>query len=101
MTTTPSLSYSLNEDQLDELREFAAALIPPADIAILLGIEPTHRKMFVTRCKLHEGTPEYEAYNLGRLTTKLELRKNIIKLAKAGSPAAEPLAERFMREQNI
>jgi hypothetical protein len=29
------------------------------------------------------------------------LRRNVIKLAKAGSPAAETLAERFLQEQNI
>lgn len=88
-------------DMFDRLKELSAALLTPFEIAIILNIPPGERKAFCTRCRSQEGTPEYEAYYSGRLTTKLELRKNIIKLAKAGSPAAEPLAERFMHEQNI
>lgn len=91
----------LNDGQLDKLREYAAALLTPQEIAVLLGISPGDRKVFCVRCRSCEGDPVYEAFNLGRLTTKLELRTNIIKLAKAGSPAAEPLAEKFLREQNI
>jgi hypothetical protein len=91
----------LTEEQLTLLQEYAAALITPAEIAILLDISPSDRKSFSVRCRIHEGTQEYEAFHRGRLTTKLELRKNIIKLAKAGSPAAEPLAERFLQEQNL
>lgn len=92
---------NLNDEQLQKLEEYAASLLPASDIAILIGIEAKDRKTFEVRCKLHEGTAEYEAYNRGRLTTKLELRQNIIKLAKAGSPAAEPLAIKFMSEQNL
>lgn len=88
-------------DQLTQLEELAAALLTPAEIAILLDIPVCDRKAFGVRCRTHEGTPEYEAFHRGRLTTKLELRRNIIKLAKAGSPAAEPLAERFLQEQNL
>lgn len=91
----------LTPEQLATLEEYAAALITPAEIAILLAIEPKHRNTFVVRCKMDIGTEEYEAYNRGRLTTKLELRKNVIKLAKAGSPAAEPLAEKYLAAQNL
>ena len=52
-------------------------------------------------CKGHKNNPIYEAYQRGKLTTKLELRRTVVKLAKAGSPAAEPLAEKFIREQNM
>lgn len=91
----------MNDDQLNLLEEYAAALLPPSEIAILLEIPASERKNFGVRCRIHEGTPEYEAFHRGRLTTKLELRRNIIKLAKAGSPAAEPLAEKFLQEQNL
>lgn len=86
---------------LEKLREYAAALLPPGEIAILMNIPPGERKEFTLRCRSREGDPLYEAFHLGRLTTKHELRTNIIKLAKAGSPAAEPLAEKFLREQNL
>ena len=91
----------LTDEQLNKLCEYASALLPPGEIAILLGIPPEERKEFAVRCRTREGDPVYEAFHLGRLTTKLELRTNIIKLAKAGSPAAEPLAEKFLREQNL
>ena len=88
-------------EQLQLIEEYAAALLTPLEIAILMDIPASERKTFNVRCRTQEGSPEYEAFHRGRLTTKLELRRNIIKLAKAGSPAAEPLAERFLAEQNL
>lgn len=91
----------LTAEQLTTLEEYAASLLSPKEIAILLGIDPDVRQMFVTKCLRSEGSQEYEAYHKGRLTTKLALRRNIIKLAKAGSPAAEPLAEKYLAEQHL
>ena len=85
----------------DQLQEYAAALLSPDEIAILLDLPLDERKSFTVRCRSQQGSVEYEAFHRGRLQTKLELRQNIIKLAKAGSPAAEPLALRFLKEQNI
>lgn len=84
---------------LDRVEELAAALLPPFEIAILMDIHPECRDLFVQVCKSHKASPLYAAYHKGKLTTKLELRKTVIKLAKAGSPAAEPLAEKFIKEQ--
>ena len=47
------------------------------------------------------SSPIYTSYHQGRLQTKLNLRKTVIKLAVAGSPAAEPLADKYMKEQSI
>ncbi len=91
----------MNDEQLQLLEDYASALLTPSEIAVLLDIPVNARKTFNVRCRTHEGSAEYEAFHRGRLTTKLELRRNIIKLAKAGSPAAEPLAERFLQEQNL
>lgn len=91
----------MTDIDLNMLQEYAAALLTPAEIAILMGIPPDERSTFCIRCRDRQGDPVYEAYHLGRLTTKLELRQNVIKLAKAGSPAAEPLAERYLYEQNL
>lgn len=91
----------LTDEQIALITEYSAALLTPMDISILIGLEASERSAFVVRCRNHIGTAEYEAYQLGRLQTKLELRKNIIKLAKAGSPVAEPLAEKFIKEQNL
>lgn len=91
----------MTAEQLQRIEELSAALLTPAEISILLNIPVGERKLFVIRCRSHQESPEYEAFQRGRLTTKLQLRQNIIKLAKAGSPAAEPLAEKFLQEQNI
>jgi hypothetical protein len=91
----------MNEIDLDKLHEYAAALLSPAEIAILMDIAPEDRSAFCIRCRDRVGDPLYETFYHGRLTTKLELRQNVIKLAKAGSPAAEPLAERYLYEQNL
>ncbi len=87
--------------QLNQIEEMAAALMPPSDIAILINIEPSQRKKFISICKTHQESPIYNAYQRGKLKTKYELRQTVVKLAKAGSPAAEPLAEKFIREQQI
>lgn len=86
--------------QLGEIEEMAAALLPPGEIAILIGItSPAETLFFMEVCRSHAASPIYLAYTRGKLRTKFELRKTVIKLAKAGSPAAEPLADRYMIEQ--
>lgn len=92
---------NLSDEQIQEIREMSAALMPPAEIAILLGISADKHDYFCDVCKNHRQTPVFNAYHQGRLQTKYELRKTVIKLAKAGSPAAEPLADRYMKEQVI
>ena len=91
----------LNNEQLLQLQEYAAALMSITEIGILMDIPPVARTQFKVKCTKDEDSPLYEAFHKGRLTTKLELRQNIIKLAKAGSPAAEPLAIKFINEQMI
>ena len=89
----------LTESQLQELEDMASALLPPNEIAILLGIDSCDRKLFCESCKNHENSLIYLAYQKGKLKTKYDLRKMVIKLAKAGSPAAEPLADKYLIEQ--
>lgn len=92
---------TLPEEVLEQIKEMSAALMPPAEIAILLNIPADQRDHFCEICKNHRSSPIYTAYHQGRLQTKLSLRKTVIKLAVAGSPAAEPLADKYMKEQRI
>lgn len=89
----------LTIEQLKELEEMSAALLPPSEIAILMDIPAEQRDLFCEVCKTHKTSPIYSAYQKGKLRTKYELRKTVVKLAKAGSPAAEPLADKYMVEQ--
>lgn len=91
----------LTDEQLDQVRNMSAALMPPSEIAILLDIPADERDYFCDICKNHIKALIYNAYHQGRLQTKYELRQTVIKLAKAGSPAAEPLADKYMREQIV
>lgn len=91
----------LSDEILKQITEMAAALLPPAEIAILIAIPAEQREQFCDICRNHRQSPIYNAYHQGRLQTKYELRKTVIKLAKAGSPAAEPLADKYMKEQII
>ena len=89
------------EEVLQKIEDMAAALLPPDEISILLGLRAEERMEFVELCRNHRDSSVYEAYHRGRLTTKYELRRTVIRLAKAGSPAAEPLADSYMKEQNM
>ena len=90
----------LTNEQLDQVREMAAALMPAGEIAILLGLGKEERDLFVETCRSHERSPLYLAYRQGVLRTKYELKRTVIKLAKCGSPAAQPLAEKYLKEYN-
>lgn len=90
-----------DQETLQKIEDMAAALLPADEIAILLGLAADERDAFVEMCRNHRSSNVYEAYHRGRLTTKYELRKTVIRLAKAGSPAAEPLADAYLKEQNI
>lgn len=71
----------------------AAALMSPAEIAILLNQDT---EKFIYQATKKKESEIYKAYQKGRLTTKLELRKKVITLAKAGSPQAEMLADKYL-----
>ena len=89
----------LNKEDLQKLEEMSGALMSPEEIAILLDIVPDERKLFRSMCLEHDRSEIYTAYQKGRLNTKLKLRETIVKLAMAGSPAAEPIAIKFINEQ--
>lgn len=89
----------LTDEQLKNIEEMAAALLPPSEIAIMIDIEADQRDAFCDECKNHRLSSIYNAYQKGKIRTKLELRRMVVKLAKAGSPAAEPLADKYIIEQ--
>ena len=65
----------------------------PTEIAILLKQDVAK---FVYQATKKTDSEIYIAYQRGRLNTKLELRKKVIMLAKAGSPQAEMLADKYL-----
>ena len=58
----------MSNDQLQQLQEYSA-LLTPDEIAILLNLPLLERKSFTIRCRSHQGSAEYEAFQRGRLQT--------------------------------
>ena len=98
----PTLSpIILTDEQLLQVEEMAGALLPADEIAILLLDSSSDQSSFVTICRNHVDSPIYQAFHRGRLRTKYELRKMVVRLAKAGSPAAEPLADKYLKDSKL
>ena len=70
----------------------------PNEIAILLDLNV---ELFTYEIKHRPNSSLAIAFQKGRLQTKLELRKKIIVLAKAGSPQAELLADKYLQNAGI
>lgn len=49
---------NLSDEQLQQIREMSAALMPPTEIAILLGLPPDQHDYFCDICKI-TGRPQY------------------------------------------
>ncbi len=86
----------ISPEQLEQITEMAASLMQPDEIAILIDLDPEDLKHQVN----HNPSGNIsKAFLKGRLQTKLDLRKKIIQLAKAGSPQAEVLADKYMKSK--
>ena len=44
---------TLNDEQLEKVQELSSALLPPAEIAILLELPADDRELFVDMCRNH------------------------------------------------
>lgn len=86
----------MTDETLQRVSEMAAALMQPDEIAVLLDIDPESAVHLVKNKPNDSFT---KAFRKGRLLTKLELRKKIIQLAKAGSPQAELLADKYLNNE--
>lgn len=84
----------LNEEQRLRIEEFAELLMAPAEIEIL--VNPSGGKL--EREIKTKGTEAYLAYMRGKLKTKASLRSMVITLAKKGSPQAELLADKYIKD---
>jgi len=83
----------MSDELLLKITELASALMTPEEIGCLLDLNNSE----VYSMKSKPDSQISKAYRKGRLQTKLELRKKIIQLAKAGSPQAELLADKYLK----
>lgn len=96
MTKNNIAPNNLPDEILSEITRMASSLMQAREIAILLDLDI---KAFTYIVKNKPDDPATIAFNKGRLQTKLELREKIIKLAKAGSPQAEVLADKYLTQE--
>lgn len=87
----------LTEEQLEAIYNNASLFLSPEEIAVLLDLDIV---AFVAEIKSKKGDA-YMQYMKGKTTSKKEIRENVIKMAKHGSPQAEDLAEKYIAEQKI
>lgn len=78
--------------QLEKIEQFAQLFTRPSEIAIYLDIPEENFKADINS----EGHPARNAYIRGKLSQKLEIRKQMATLARVGSPAAIEMSEKAL-----
>lgn len=83
------------DEELKLIEEYAGLFLTWQDIAILLK-----RKFPEFKAALDDKNSDlFQAYSRGQVTSKLNLRRPVIKMAEHGSPQAEILAQKFIEDQ--
>lgn len=76
------MTYSDNE--LKQIEQLASLYLPLSDIAVILGINAAVLRRDIKM----KGSPAEKAYTKGKVSSKIQLRKQEMMLAKVGSPLA-------------
>jgi hypothetical protein len=87
----------LTEEELTLIEEYAGLFLTWHDIATLLKKRPAEFKAAFD----DKNSELFQAYSRGQVTSKLNLRRPVIKMAEHGSPQAEILAQKFIEEQQM
>ena len=80
-----------SDEELLKLFQYGEAVMTPQECALLLDIPIEDNDIFIQVLTKHHSHELYRAYSKGKLHTKIELHNKLIQLAKAGSPAAQPI----------
>lgn len=84
------MTYS--PEQLETIEQLAQFYTKPSEIAIYLDVSEEEFKIDIAS----DGHPARKAYIKGKLTLKLEIRKQMATLARVGSPAAIEMSEKAL-----
>ena len=87
----------MTEEQLAIIDDMAAHFMNPKEIAIILGVDQDEFQLSLS----DPSSQEYSHYHKSKITSILEIRRKVVKMAKSGSPQAEMLVTGFMNEQKI
>lgn len=87
---------NLTEQQIKEIEELAGLFLTADEIAILLDIDVD---LFMKTIHTKKG-PIYKAYFKGKTRSKKQIRENVVKLARNGSPQAEEMVDGYIIAQS-
>lgn len=82
---------------LDEIKELAALLYTPMDIALILDLDLTE----VQAMMKNSESDFFRAYYAGYHETDIGIRNSIFKLAKNGSSPAQAMAKKIAEENEV
>lgn len=85
------------QEQLSEVREFAAMMMEPREIAVILQVDP---EAFVLELA-DTGSDLHAAFQSGYLATVAENNRRIVTLAKQGSSPAQNLVKKMEVERKL
>ena len=86
-----------SQEQIEKIQEYAGDLMLPNQIAILLDLDEMQFKADIK----NPLSPIYKAYHKGKTITIHEIRSQEVKLAKASSPMAVELTERYIADMDM
>jgi hypothetical protein len=86
---------NLSDEQLQKVEEYASCFLPWQQIAILLELNESEFKEEL----INKGSPIYKHYFKGKTVSAFEINKNMVRLAKLGSPQAELLIKDEINKQ--
>lgn len=86
----------LSDEQIAQIEDYAYSLTPIGDIALLLGIGTSELKEQI----FDEYNAAHAAYYRGKARILLEIRRNELTLAQAGSPQAMQLVNEYIYKMN-
>lgn len=79
-------------EQLELIEQLASIYMTPTEIAIKLGVPETELKSVISV----PDHPVRIAYLKGKISQKIEVRKQMAMLARVGSPVALEMSERAL-----
>jgi hypothetical protein len=86
---------NFSEDQLALIEDYAACFMTWQQIAILLDVDEHKFKDELG----DRNSPAWKRYSKGKTRTAYEINKNLVRLAKLGSPQADILVKTDMNRQ--
>ncbi len=85
---------NLTEEQLAEVEAFGAAFMKPEEIAVIMELEPVGLRAAIE----DQSSAVAKAYKKGFLSSKFQVNRKIVDLAKAGSSPAQAMANKLIQD---